>query len=178
MAGAAAAVNTVKRLRDETGTSLIEVVIALGIFLVLLFAVLLVLDSATRAERGGEARHVALLEVRSAMHRISKDLRQATSIAPSSTTDRIEIDTLIAGEPHGIVFEVAGGEIRRIIDGGNPVPLADDVTTATPFCFDPPDCVATSPGSPSMVRVTLDVEPEVFASGPLTLVTDIKLRNL
>lgn len=168
---------TPRRLRDEDGSSLIEVVAALAIFLVLLLAVLQVFDSATRAERTEQARHDALLEVRGAMGRITKDLRQATSISTSSTNDRIEMQTLIAGEPHQVVFDVVDGEVRRTIDDGGPVPMADGVVTDAPFCFDPPDCLTTAPVSPSIVRVTMEAEPEVFSRTPITLTTDVKLRN-
>lgn len=167
-----------RRLRNEEGASLVEVVVALAVFLVLLVAVLQVLDSGTRAERGQQARHDSLLELRGAMGRISKDLRQATAISSSSTTGRIEMQTLIAGVAHQVVFDVVVGEVRRTIDGGSPVPMADGVTTPTPFCFDPPDCVATAPAAPTIVRVTMEAEPEVFSSGPITLATDVKLRNL
>lgn len=166
-----------RRLRGEDGSSLIELVAAFGIFLLLLLAVMQLFDAAARSERSGQARHESLLEVREAMTRISKDLRQATSISATSTNDRIEMETLIAGESHQVVFDVVDGEVRRTIDGGQPVPLVDGVSTAEPFCFDPPDCLATSPSAPTMVRVSIDAEPEVFSGGPITLSSDVKLRN-
>lgn len=162
---------------DERGTSLVELMIAAAIFMVLLGAVLTMLDSGTRTERAQQARHDALLDLRTALLRIDKDLRQALSISSDSTRDRLVMHTLIAGEAHIVAYEVLAGELTRSIDGTGAGRLASRVT-ALPFCYDPPDCVASAPAGPRMVRVSLQVTPEVASSGPITLATDVHLRNL
>ena len=166
-----------RRLRDDGGMSLIELMVASVLFMVLLGAALQMLDSGTRSERAQQSRHSALVELRGAVGRITKELRQATSVSPASTTTRLDMTTLISGQPHAVVYEVTGGAMYRSMDGGPATEIASNVTTAPSFCYDPPDCVAVGAAGPSMVRVTLALEPDVFSGGPITLATDIQLRN-
>lgn len=165
-------------IRGDDGTSLVELMIVVTVLLVIIGSALQIFDSGTRTERAQQARHDALLDVRQALDRIAKDTRQATLIDPASTRNRLAVETTIDGVAHDIVFELVAGEIRRIVDGGAPVPLADHVTSTDPFCYDPPEpCEAASPSDPTMISVKLAVEPEVFSGGPIELKTDIQLRN-
>lgn len=165
------------RFSDERGTTLIELVITAAIFIVLLGAALQMLDTGTRSERAQQSRHDALVELRTAVSRVTKDARQALEIAPASTRTRLEMITLVGGAQHQVTYELVGGEVRRSIDGGAPATIATNVTVAQPFCYDPPDCVAAAPAQPTMIRVTLALTPDVLSGGPITLATDIQLRN-
>lgn len=165
------------RRLDEEGWTLVELLIAMAFTSLLVVAGFQVFESGSRTERAQQARHDALLELRGALDRIAKDTRQATQVSTSSTRSRLEIATTISGVLHDVVYDVADGAVRRTIDGGTPVLLADHVTTATPFCYDPPTCVAPGPTAPTMIRVELGVEPEAFSRGPITLASDIQLRN-
>jgi hypothetical protein len=160
---------------------MIELVVVTAISLVVLGAVLSMLDSGTKTERATEARHSALLALRAGLVHIDKDLRQAISIASTSTTSTLDMQTYVSGVQHHVVYDVSSGALRRTLDGGTPVTLVAHVTTATPFCYDPPGCVATAPlSAPSpttLIRVTVAATPEVFSGGPITIATDIQLRN-
>lgn len=167
-------------LRDDRGLTVIEVVIASTLSLVILMGAFQLLDSGTRHERGQQARHSALLELRGAMTRMSKDVRQALSIEPSSTRTRLDMQGLVLGAQHQIVFELTGGKLVRKVDGASVgTPLASDVTSTAVFCYDPPDCVLATPSvEPTSIRISIAREPEVFSGGPITLATDVELRNI
>jgi Tfp pilus assembly protein PilW len=175
-----------RRLRDERGTSLIELVIVSAVSLVILGAVLSMLESGTKTERGTEARHSALLALRGGLVRIDKDLRQATSVASTSTTSHLDICTYISGSPKHVVYDIASGTLTRKISStdcagavGTATPLVSHVTTTAAFCYDPPDCSPTAdPTAATKIRVTIAATPEVFSGGPITLATDIDLRNI
>ena len=176
------------RVGDDSGVSVIEVLIGSTLFFVLLAAMLSSLDSATRHERGLQSRDEALLELRGAMTRVAKDVRQAVTIAESPDSDhsRLEFSTLVSGVEKAIVYEVEGGEFRRSIDGGSPISLATGIapTVDPAFCYTFDSVAKTCvdggavPTSPTIIRVTLALSPDAFSGGPITLATDVQLRNL
>ena len=179
------------RLLDDRGVTVIELVIASALSLIVLLSVLAALDSGTRSERGSQARQETLVDLRGAMTRATKDIRQATSINPSSNLTNLDIQTLVLGTPKRMIFSVSGSSLRRTVCagfaftaacGGTAAPLASNVTTATAFCYDPPDCLATgppaAPAQVSSVRITIVGTPEVRAAKEITLATDVQLRNI
>ncbi len=158
---------------------MIELLVASVIFIILLLPVLSLLDSGTKNERANQARHEALLDLRSAMTRITKDVRQALSIDPASDRTRLDMETIVLGVEHRVVYQLTAGTVTRAVDGGSAAPLAEKVTSTQIFCYDPPDCVLSGPPEdPSAVRVDIALEPEVFSGGPINLATDVELRNI
>jgi type II secretory pathway pseudopilin PulG len=164
---------------DESGTTVIELVIASGIFLIMLVAVLNVLDTGTKQERAQQARHSAMLQLRNSMTRMTKDIRQVISIAPSSSQTRLDTQTYLSGAQHHVVYQITSTELTRTIDGGAATPMATRVVAGTAFCYDPPACALTNPpAEPTTVRITVAVVPEAFSRGPITLATEVELRNV
>lgn len=168
------------RLRDERGTTVIEMTIVAALFFVILASVLAVLDSGTRTERATEARHQTMLEIREAMTQMTKDIRQALHVHPGSTSSHLIIDTI---DGPTIEYEVVGEELVRVLEGGSSqIVLADHVSTIDPFCYDfdalADTCLATTAGDDvTMIRIILAAHPEVLSGGPITLATDVQLRN-
>jgi Tfp pilus assembly protein PilE len=193
-----------RALRDDTGLTLIELMVAGLMFSILMLAALAALDTATKAERGQDARHQAMLEIRGAMDRFTKELRQATSIDPTSNHTMLKMKTLIAGVETQITYDLvdAGGgtyDFRRAVGAGAAVTLVKNMVTGTtplgtpdpPFCYSyysagaPSQCIdATNaaggrvPDALTAIRVTLAKAPESNPSEPITLGTDVQLRNV
>lgn len=176
------------RLRDDRGFTIIELVIASALFFIILLAVLSTVDTGTKSERISQARQEALVGLRQAMTQITKELRQATSVdadPTKSNASRLDIQTLIGGVQHHVVYDVVGtapnAVLRRSLDGGAPQQLADRVVAPQAFCyqFDEPTCLATSPtANLSSIRVALEISPVAFSQGAVTLATDVELRNV
>jgi hypothetical protein len=172
-----------RRLSDECGLSMLEIVIASGLFMVLLTAVLTMLDSGTRTERAQQARHETLLELRDAMTEVSTAARQARAVMPESTRSRLVIETLRTGAERWTTFELVNGELLVRTCSTLPCtsagqPLTANVITGT-FCYDPPGCVSSSPsGAISSIRISLAVQPTVASVSEIALSTDVELRNL
>ena len=169
----------ISRLQEDEGVGIIELMVASAIFIILLLPVMSLLDSGTKTERANQVRHEALLDLREAMTRITKDVRQALSIDPASDRTRLDMRTIVAGVERRVVYRLTGATVTRAVDGGGAALLAEKVTSTQIFCFDPPDCVLTAPPEdPSAVRVDIALEPEVFSRGPINLATDVELRNI
>jgi Tfp pilus assembly protein PilV len=169
----------ISRLKGEEGVGIIELMVASVLFIILLLPVLSLLDSGTKTERANQARHEAVLDLREAMTRITKDVRQALSIDPASDRTKLDMETIVAGVEHRVVYQLTAGTVTRAVDGGSAATLAEKVTSAQIFCYDPPDCLLSAPPEdPSAVRVDIALEPEVFSGGPINLATDVELRNL
>ena len=193
-----------RALQDDTGLTLIELMVAGLMFSILMFAALTALDVTTKAERGQQARHEAMLDIRGAMDRFTKELRQATSIDPTSNHTVLKMKTLISGVETQVtyeLFDVGGGkyDFRRTVGAGTPVTLVKNMVTGStplgtpdpPFCYSyysagaPSQCIdATNaaggrvPDALTAIRVTLAKAPESNPSEPITLGTDVQLRNL
>lgn len=163
----------------EAGFSLTELLVVIGLILIVVISALNVLDSGMRAERGQRARADTLEDTRTAMNRLTKELRQALSVSLTSTRSRLEMQTLISGTEHTVVYDVVGGKLRRTLDGGTPNPLATGVSVIEIFCYDPPTCTATGPdtSAPSLIRVSVVVQPPVATAKAIELSNDVNLRN-
>jgi prepilin-type N-terminal cleavage/methylation domain-containing protein len=191
------------RPSDDAGFSLVELMVALGLFSIILIAVLNMFDSGTRAERSSQARQSALLELREAMSYVTRDLRQATRIdaTPASGPSKVDMRTLVSGTERRVVYEVVqehsmspcttstpSCRLVRKLDGASTGSVL--ATRLQPTVPDPAFCysydtagrtcidggVTVSPLT--AVRVTLALDPDVFAGPPIKLATDIELRNL
>ena len=184
---------------EDSGLSVIELIIASTLSMVILLSALMAVDSGTRTERGQQARNEALLDARAAMTRMTKETRQALSLATSSTRTKIDMQTLVGGDAYHVVYELTAGrlvrkscaepaatpscalptsseELATRVTAVNPGPPA---STTSVFCYDPPVCAMPAPlGHPRSVRISMGIEPEVLSGGPITLATDVKLRNI
>jgi hypothetical protein len=175
-------------LRGDGGMTVIELVIASALFLVILMGVLASLDTATKAERGQQARTDALLDLRNGMTRVTKEVRQATAIDATSTTKKIDMQTLILGSKKRVIYNVSGTSLTRAVCtsfdfgtacGSTGGVLADHLTNVDPFCYDAPTCSAANPTvTTTSVRITLAGTPDVLSNKAITLATDIELRNI
>lgn len=168
-----------RRLADESGFSLVELAIVGGLLLLIGTAALTVLESGVRTHRGQQVRAETLEDQRTAMERMTKEIRQAVEVDTTSTRSSLGMETLIGGVEHDVVYDVVDGTLRRTQDAGSAVPLVRGVASVEVFCYDPPDCLLSAPASttPPLVQVTLSVEPDTRGAPAVLLQTDVHLRN-
>lgn len=164
---------------DDAGFTVVELVIVIGLLLLVLGSVLALLRTGTKTERDQDVKTQALDQVRAASNRITKELRQALSVSPTSTQSELDMVTLVNGSERHIVYRLAGQQLQRTLDAGSPVPVLDRVTISQIFCYDPPACTASGPGAttPQIVRLTLTVSSRVQGGSPVSLTTEVRLRN-
>jgi Tfp pilus assembly protein PilW len=195
------------QLRREDGFTLVEMMVASMMAMIIVFAALSALDNVTNNEKGQQVRHSAMLEIRQAMTQFTRDLRQATWVDPTSTHNAIRMKTLSDSAEIAVKYDlvnVSAGlyELRRTLGtvatngtitwSGTTVPVVTNMvvdTTANPdppFCYSyysagsPSECIDTGAPPPELtaIRITIAKDPEHNPSGPITLATDVKLRNL
>ena len=184
--------------RREDGFSVVELAVGSLLFLVIVLAVLSLLDSGTKSERVGQARNDAQAMLRRAVARMSKEVRQTTFVDPSSDQSNLYMKTLLQGVEYWVSYKVAGSPPNATLQRAQcsspassttisclssavSVQLADRIVAPQAFCyqFDDPTCLATKPTATlSALHVSIQVSPVAFASGSVTLATDVQLRNI
>jgi hypothetical protein len=189
-----------RRLRDTHGFTITEVSMASALAMIVMAGAFALLDSGTRHERGQEARHTALVELRSAGDRITKDLRQARSIHSMSTTTHLAVETFVSGVERAVTYDldVANKTLLRrecaslsssgTCTSASAIPVVTEAKTVgtTPvFCYNwnsaTNTCVQLTPPPASQlaaIRVTISRAPEINPGQPVMIATDIDLRNI
>lgn len=161
----------------EHGFTLIELTIASAILLVATGAVLSVFATSERSSQFVRRRAEALDEMRLAMNRMSKEIRQAEAIDPGSTASRLQVDTFVQGVATTVVFEAVGEELHRsVLDESGVEVLEDELDSTSIFAYTVAE--DTSPVSEArVVTLTLQVRPIQLPDTVLTLTSEIRLRN-
>jgi hypothetical protein len=168
-------------LRNERGEiTLTELLVAAPIALILLTATLTLHLASGREQVRIEGRVQTLVQQRGGLERITRELRQATSITPTSS---VAVEALVWLRPGGgqavqrrVRYDCSGQACERLegpVDGNlaSPVVVVSDVLNADVFDFQP-DLV-----NPTYVTVTLEVKAE-GANNPISLHDGVALRNL
>jgi Tfp pilus assembly protein PilW len=134
-------------------------------------AILSSLYSAQRSERYASDRSAALDEMRNAMARFTKDLRQADGLEEGATSSNLEADTYVNGVAARVEYAAAGGVLTRAVNGGSAEILINRITEDTVFTFEPD---ATSA---EVVKITLVVAPVSSPDTTIELYSEVRMRN-
>jgi type II secretory pathway pseudopilin PulG len=169
-------------LRPERGEiTLVELLVAAPIALILLTATLTLQLASGREQERTNDRAQSLLQQRQGLERMTRELRQATSITPTSS---VAVDAVVWLRPPGggeseqrqVRYDCSGQAcVRR--EGpvgsslGASVVVVADVLNADVFDFQP-DLV-----NPTYVTITLEVRVKT-ATNPISLHDGVALRNL
>jgi hypothetical protein len=162
--------------------TLTELLVAAPIALILLVATLTLHLASGRQHERTESRVRALVQQRQGLERMTRELRQATSITPSSS---VVVETILWLRPAGggaavqrrVRYDCSSQTCQRFEgpSGGpltpSPGVVVTDVVNADVFDFQP-DLV-----NPDYVTVTLEVAVK-GAPNPISLRDGVALRNL
>lgn len=159
------------RRAGERGVSLIELTITVSLVVLVVGAILSSLYSAQRSERYASDRSAALDEMRSAMARFTKDLRQADGLEEGATASNLEAGTYVQGVAATVEYTAAGGVLTRSVNGGAAEILINRITEDTVFTFEPD---ATSA---EVVKITLVVAPVSSPDTTIELYSEVRMRN-
>jgi hypothetical protein len=140
-------------------------------------SMLAVFASVQRSEAFARDRSETLDRMRLTMQVLTKELRQATTIAAASNGEYLEIDSYINGAGTHIVYSLTGETLTRSVDGDTPVALQEDVVargTDYPALFS-----YDTPASADAVLVTMDlrVHPPRRPDTTLKLEAEVRSRN-
>jgi prepilin-type N-terminal cleavage/methylation domain-containing protein len=158
--------------RRESGFTLVELLIVmalLGIVSVVLFTQLTSVQKGEVFERG---RAEALDEMRVAMDRMSREIRQAYSVTPTPSASTLAIDTYVQGSPVHIVYTVSGTTLTRQAGSQVARPLQTGLANATVFEYEP------SADNVEVVQIALAVHPPNLPDTTVEMESEVRLRNL
>jgi Tfp pilus assembly protein PilW len=158
----------------ERGFTIVELLITVTMLLVVLGIIMDGLIEVTRSEAFQESRNESLDSMRTSLNRLTKELRQASSISSSSDDSRLEFSSYVNGAPTAFVYQASGATLTRQVNGGSAVPMelrlatADDIFTYTP---------TPASSETQWVKIVLQVHPRQTPDTTLVLDSQVNLRN-
>ena len=157
----------------ERGFTLLEVTVSVALLMLVTAAMLASFATMQRTAARESSRSEAADQVRLTMERMSKEIRQAVDIYPTSTVDYLEMDTYVEGTVQHVIYDARVDNIlTRTIDGSTITLLERlDVTAVWTYSPDVTD--------PSVINVSLIAKPEKFKHDVATieLESEVQLRN-
>lgn len=156
----------------EDGFTLLELVFTVSLLLIVLGSILGIFQVVQRQTAYVKDRSEALDQMRIAVDRMTKEIRQARVIQVASTGERLEMTTYILGVEKDIVYEVTGENLTRSVEGGTPVVLQEDVADKNVFAY-----TGDTGGVIQVVSLTLNVHPQRRPETTLVLASEVRIRN-
>lgn len=155
----------------ESGFTVVELTVTLLILGVVVVSVLTIFESVQRTATFTEDRTRSLGEMRTAMERISTELRQASVIHEGSSASRLDIDTFVNGAVTRVVYEASGEILTRTV-GTADAPVLTELSSTSLFTYSSLEITDST-----LVTVTLTVHPKRRPDTTLELESQIRLRN-
>ena len=149
-----------------------EVIVTSSLLMLAVTAMLTLFNGIQQTAARQQSRSETSDQVRLAMERMTKEIRQATNIRAGSTGTSLDMDAYVGGEEKHVTWTLADGELTRTIDGST-ITMVERVQVSGIFTYTPD---ATDP---SVISITLVAKPETFQKdvSEITLTSEIKLRN-
>jgi Tfp pilus assembly protein PilW len=171
--------------REEGGYTLIELLVAATMGLVVMGAAVMMFIGAVKSEPRTSSKIAAIEQGRTAVERITRDVRQASSV-PTYSASQLALITYVKqstcnGGPGGIAiqcrvtYSCAAGSCTRTVaqpngsSSGVPVQVVSGLFSSAPFVYTP---VGSEPG---FVEVSLSFETQ--EGGPVVIKDGASTRN-
>ena len=172
-----------RRLRSERGVGLVELLTVLPMVAVVLLGIYALYNVSAKSQQETNNRVRGLIQQQNGLERISREMRQATSITPVSSqvldgTTWVRPADGSASEQRRVRYDCSSGTCNRradldgdgILDTG-PVPVITDVVNADVFSLEPNSV------DPTFVVTRVEVRVK-DAKNPIVLDGGFGLRNL
>ena len=156
----------------EEGFTIIELMMVCSLLMIVMVAILSAFSVVQTASVRETARSEESDNVRVAMERLSKEVRQAIDVRGGSSTSYLDIDTYVNGNETRIYYTAAAGKLTRTVDGETTTML-ERLNSIDVFSYDP------DVSDPSVITITLDTKPEFYKTDStiIELTSEVKLRN-
>ena len=158
------------RTRSDRGTTVVELLVTVAVMSLIVGAVMTVWSAAQKGEGTATSRTVDLNEMRNAMQRMTKDIRQASSVHTQTATS-FDADTYIEGVKHRVAYTASGTTLTRKVDAGTAVTLLTDLANTNVFTY-------TTDGNLLLQVTVLLTIDQSSGEGTLNLQSDVQTRNL
>ncbi|MGZ6930131.1 MAG: hypothetical protein ACXVK4_06295 [Acidimicrobiia bacterium] len=163
-----------ERVPDESGHTLVELIIASALLLLVIVTVLSALDNVSNSQAYQADRSVTLDDMRNVINRMTKDLRQATSINDcTATPSTVTFTTYINGVGTVIVYNASGTTLTRKVGSGSAFTVLKNLASTSIFtCTSASDVTGVQ-----WVEIDLKVTPKRSPTTTLELDSEVNLRN-
>jgi hypothetical protein len=145
--------------------------ITVGLMMVVLGVIYSALDEVVRVETYTSDRTESLDEMRVALNRMTRELRQASMVDEvTSIPSRIEFDSYGPTGPRHVVYTASGTVLTRQVGTGAPITVLAGLASTSVFTYLP------VPGT-QWVRIKFQVRPKHTPETVLILDSEVNLRN-
>jgi Tfp pilus assembly protein PilW len=156
----------------ESGVSIAELTVTLSVFLIVATAMYTLFAVVQRTTIRQDARNQVTGEMRIAMERLTKEIRQASVVHADSTDAVLHIDTYENDVATTTTWTAAGTTLTRT-EGTSSQLLVDGLLSTSIFAYSPTTTGATD------ITITLRARPKNYSTDPavVELVSQVRLRN-
>jgi len=159
------------RTSAESGFTLIELSVTMMLLFIIVGSLLTVFESVQRTAGFTQARVESTDQMRLAIERLTKELRQATSITSTSTATTLDMQTYINGVQTHVVYASTGATLSRT-SGATTTIVMNDLDSTSVFAYAP------SAAAAQVVTITFSVRPKQRPDTVLNLTSEVRLRNM
>jgi type II secretory pathway component PulJ len=146
--------------------------VASGLLLLVLVAVFDSLDTVSSSQAFQADRSNSLTDMRNALNRMTKDLRQATAVdETASTASTITFTTYLDGTSTQVVYDASGTTLTRKVGTGTAFPVLKHLASTNVFTY------TSASGGVQWVSIDLKVTPQRSPDTTLELDSQVNLRN-
>jgi prepilin-type N-terminal cleavage/methylation domain-containing protein len=160
-----------QRTSAESGFTLIELSVTMMLLLVVVGSLLGVFEAVQRTAGFTQARVESTDQMRLAIERLTKELRQATSITTTSSASSLDMQTFVNGVATHVVYAASGSTFSRT-SGSTTTVVLTDLDSTSIFTYTP------SVTAPQVVSITFAVRPKQRPDTVLNLTSEVRLRNM
>jgi Tfp pilus assembly protein PilW len=171
------------RVASERGITIVEVAVTTALLMIVLLGAFNSFDTISKSQAFQADRSVTINDMRNTLNKMTKELRQATSVTqPASTpSSTLTYVTYVNGAATTITYAVTGTctsgaptcTLTRQVGAGNPYTVLKRVTSADVFT----PTSATEVTGIQWVEIALSVAPLKSPTTTLTLQSKVNLRN-
>jgi type II secretory pathway component PulJ len=174
-------------LRDESGFTLAELLVAMTMMVTVLFALYSIFDTSVRIFSAGKDELKAVEDVRLGLEKMEREIRAAypqdagTLISVAGEREITFQNRPDSGPPETITYDLSSGSSSYLRRNGQrvvgPLDGADGLLFA--YCTSATDCSSTISDETGikLVRMTLNARVPGPTDATQTLTTDVYLRN-
>jgi len=148
--------------------------ITCGLMLLVLGVIFASLDQIVKVDSYTADRTASLDDMRVALNRMTRELRQASSVdEATSTPSQIVFDTYGASGPRHVVYTATGTTLTRRVNAGAAITVLTGLASTDVFTY----VIAPPVPGAQWVQVKLQVEPKRAPDTVLVLDSEVNLRN-
>jgi Tfp pilus assembly protein PilW len=159
----------------ERGATVVEMVITVSLLLVVLLTIFNSFDTISKSQAFQADRSVTINDMRNVLNRMTKELRQATSVTQPASTPSATLTyvTYLNDVSTSITYTASGTTLTRKVGSGTAFTVLTGLTSTNVFT----PSSATDVTGIQWVEIDLSVSPVKSPNTTLTLQSKVNLRN-